>query len=113
VRASSSAAGRGALASPTPFRASKIDLLISLNYRAEGAEDGGRHVGDAVVAVLVRCDVDSVVLLRWDPASAARTTVVGAQADGRRNCACTHALVSCPSGVGQPSGASLPSSDTI
>jgi hypothetical protein len=37
---------------PTPLRASEIDVLISLNYLPEGAEDDRTRVGEAVAAVI-------------------------------------------------------------
>jgi hypothetical protein len=37
---------------PTPLRSSEIDVLISLNYLPEGAEDDRRRVGEAVAAAI-------------------------------------------------------------
>jgi hypothetical protein len=35
---------------PTPLGASEIDVLVTLNYLPEGAEDNRRRVGEAVAA---------------------------------------------------------------
>jgi hypothetical protein len=37
---------------PTPLGASEIDVLVTLNYLPEGAEENRRRVGEAVAAAI-------------------------------------------------------------
>jgi hypothetical protein len=37
---------------PTPLGASELDVLVTLNYLPEGAEDNRRRVGEAVAAAI-------------------------------------------------------------